>query len=239
MATGSPERACARASAVPHAVANGASDRGDQVGGRDDLHVAVLAHVEVAAGQRAPTDEDVGCALHHPLPGDDALPMVVVVALVRVRLVDRGSGLLELQEEWVGPGASREEHEVDDHADAAHPHHLADHVHRGEAVEERAAVLLEGEPVSTEQVVDDVLLLLVVDGDAQRGLCGDAGPATRHRGQLGEGAAAGPLRLALLDLHLTWPRSAGSKKFMNRSTCMLAYQMSISGMAAKVLMRER
>ena len=38
---------------------------------------------------------------------------------------------------------------------------------------------------------------------------------------------------------LTWPRSAGSKKFMNRSTCMLAYQMSISGMVAKVCIRER
>ena len=177
-------------------------DRCDQVRGRDDLHVAVLADVEVAAGQRPPADEDVRGALHHPLARDDAGAMVLVLARVRARLVDRRPGLLALQEEGIGTRAAREEHEVHHHADAAHPHHLADHVHRGEAVEQRPAVLLQGEPVPREQVVDDVLLLAVVDRDAQRGLRGDARPAPRHGGQLGERPAAGPLLLALLDPHL-------------------------------------
>src|SRR5262249_17986413 len=37
--------------------------RGDQVGSRDDLHVAELPHVVVPAVQRAPADEDVARAL--------------------------------------------------------------------------------------------------------------------------------------------------------------------------------
>ena len=177
-------------------------DGRDEVGRRDDLHVAVLAHVVVAAGQRTPADEDVRRALHHPLAGDDASAMVVVLAGVRARLVDGRPGLLALQEERVGTRTTREEHQVHDHADTAHPHDLADHVHGGEAVEQGAAILLEREPVPGQQVVHDVLLLAVVDGDAERGLGGDARPSACHRGQLGERPAAGPPLLAPLDPHL-------------------------------------
>ena len=206
--------------------------RSDQVGGRDDLHVAVLAHVEVTAAEGAPTDEDVGGALHHALAGDDALAVVGVGARVGVRLVDRGSGLLALQEQGIGPGASGEEHQVDDHAHAAHPDHLADHVDGSEAVEERPAVLLERGPVAPEKVVDDVALLVVVDGDPQRGLGGDAGPAVRLVANLANAPRLVFFCLPFSITTLTWPRSAGSKKSTKFSALMPSYQMSISGRVA-------
>ena len=101
------------------------------------------------------------------------------------------------------PGrAPFEQDEVHHHADAADPDHLADDVHRGEAVEQPAAVLLEREAVLREQAFDDVALLVVVEGHAQRRLRGDACPPAPLGGQLLEGAAARPRLLLLLELHL-------------------------------------
>ncbi len=128
--------------------------------------------------------------------------MVVVPAGVGVGLVDGGTGLLALQEERVPGRAPFEEDEVHHHADAADPDHLADDVHRGEAVEEPAAVLLEREAVLPEEPFHDVALLVVVEGHAQRGLRRDAGPPAPLGGQLLEGAAARPRLLLLLELHL-------------------------------------
>ena len=114
------------------------------------------------------------------------------------------------------------------------PHHLADHVGLGEAVEQVPPVLLEGEPVPGEQPVDQVR-------PARRrrsvtrsgGSVGDAGPAVRRLGQLGVGAL---VRSRFLRFFSMWtetrPRSAGSKYSRRLSTCMPSYQMSSSGMAA-------
>ena len=88
-------------------------------------------------------------------------------------------------------------------------------------------------------MVDDVLLLLVVDRDAQRGLGGDTRAPRAIVVSLAKAPRLVRFSLPFSTCTLTWPRSAGSKKFMNRSTCMLAYQMSISGMVAKVRIRER
>ena len=78
---------------------------------------------------------------------------------------------MTLEEERVGAAAPLEEDQVDAHAHAAHAHHLADHVGLGEPVEEMATVLLQGQPVPAQQLVDEVGLLLVVDGRS-----GSAGP---------------------------------------------------------------
>ncbi len=128
--------------------------------------------------------------------------MVFVSAGVCVGLVDGGARLLALQEERVPGGASFEEDEVHHHADAADPDHLPDDVHRGEAVEQAATVLLERQSVFTEEPLDDVALLIVVEGDAQRGLRCDACPPTPLDRQLLERAAARPCLLLLLELHL-------------------------------------
>src|SRR5215470_15774657 len=52
--------------------------RGNQLGGRNDLHIAELPNVVVPPAQRAPSDEDVGGALDQPFPADDPLAMVAV-----------------------------------------------------------------------------------------------------------------------------------------------------------------
>ena len=177
-------------------------DGRDEFGGGDQLHIAELTDVEVTLPERPPTHEDVGGALHHPLAGDDPGAVVVVPAGVGVGLVDGGTGLLALQEERVPGRAPFEEHEVHHHADAADPDHLADDVHRGEAVEEPAAVFLECEAVLPEETLHDVALLVVVQGHAQWGLWRDACPPTPLGGQLLERAAARPRVLVLLELHL-------------------------------------
>ena len=65
-----------------------------------------------------------------------------------------------------------------------------------------AAVLLERQAVFAEEPLDDVALLIVVEGDAQRGLRCDACPPTPLGRQLLERAAARPCLLLLLELHL-------------------------------------
>src|ERR1019366_3911915 len=100
----------------------------------------------------------------------------------------------------IGAGAPLEQHQIDLHPDAAHPDHRTDHVYRGEPIEQAPPVLLEGQPVLGEQVVDEVILFVVVDGDADRGLLGDPGPPVRHGRQLGEGPATGTALLLLLDV---------------------------------------
>ena len=95
--------------------------------------------------------------------------MVVVPARVGVGLVDGGTSLLALQEEGVPGRASFEEYEVHDHADAADADHLPDDVHRGEAVEEPAPVLLECQAVLPEEPLHDVALFVVVEGHTHRG----------------------------------------------------------------------
>ena len=117
-----------------------------------------------------------------------------------MRLVHRRPGLLDLQEQRIGAAAALEQHQVDPHADAADPDHLADHVDLGEPVEQAPPVLLQGQPVLGEQLVDEVGLLVVADRDPDRRFLGDPRSPVRHRGELGERAAAGAALALLLDV---------------------------------------
>ena len=174
--------------------------RRDQLGGRDDLHVAELPDVVVLAVQRAPADEDVGGALHQPLAVDHPLAVIDLHARASMALVHGPPGLLDLKEQRVGAGAALEQHQVDLHPHTAHPDHLPHHVHHREPVEQAPPVLLEGQPVLRQQVIGQVILLVVADRDADRRVGGDPRAPVTHRGQLGEGAAAGAAPALLLDV---------------------------------------
>ena len=175
----------------------------DQVGGdesdaRDDLHVAELAHIVVPSVQRAPADEDVGGALQGPFPPDHPLAMVFMAAWPGVRLVHRGSRLLDLEEQRVVAAAALEQHQIDPHADTADADDLADHIDQREPVEQTPEVLLQGQAIPGEELVDEVGLLFVIDGDANRRILVDPRPAVDHAGELAEGALArADLRLLL------------------------------------------
>jgi len=172
----------------------------DQLGGRNDLHVAELADVVVLAVQPAPADEEVGGALQQPLAADHSLAVIGVDAGAGVSLVYCRPGLLDLQEQGVGGGAALEQDQVDLHPHAAYPHHLPHHVDHGEPVEQVTPVLLESQPVLGQQVVAEVILLIVADRDPDRRIGGDPRASVRHRGQLGERAAAGAALAFLLDV---------------------------------------
>ncbi len=152
------------------------------------------------APEGRPADEDVGGRLDQALAGHHPLAVGGVDGRAEVGLVGRGTRLLALQEERVVAAAPLEEHEVDAHADAADADHLADHVGLGVPVEEVAPVLLQRRPVAAEQLVDEVGLLVVVDGRPHRRVLGDPGAAVGHLGQLGVGAAVGALGPLGLDV---------------------------------------
>jgi hypothetical protein len=174
---------------------------GDQVGGRDDLHVAELPDVIVVPVERAPAGENVGGALDQSLAADHPLAVAAVATRLSMSLVYRRSSLLDLQEQWIGAGTALQQHQVDLHAHAAHPHDLADHVDRGEPVEQGPPVLLQGYPVLGQEVVDQVVLLVVADRDADGRVLGDPGAPVRHRGELGEGSPARAALALLLDVN--------------------------------------
>src|SRR5262249_46500514 len=90
--------------------------RSNQLGGRDDLHVAELPHVVVPPAEGTPADEDIGGALDQPFPADYPLAVVAVAAGLDVRLVHRRTSLLDLQEQRVSPAAALQEHQIDPHA---------------------------------------------------------------------------------------------------------------------------
>ena len=175
-------------------------DRGDQLQLRDDLHVAELAHVVVVAVQRPPAGEDVGGVLEEPLAVDHPGALAGMEARLRVGLVDRRPGLLDLQKQGIRAGAALEQHQIDPHPDAAHADDLADDVDHREVIQEAPPVLRQGQPVLGQQVVDQIGLMIIVDRDPDRRVLGDPRPAVGHRGQLGEGSAVGPPLALLLDV---------------------------------------
>src|SRR6185437_1981804 len=173
----------------------------DQVGGRDDLHVAELPDVIVPPVERAPAGENVGGALDQPFAADHPLAVAAVATRPGIGLVYGRSSLLDLQEQWVDPGSALQQHQVDLHAHAAYAHDLADHVDRGEPVEQAPPVLLQGNPVLGQEVVDQVVLLIVADRDADGRVLGDPGAPVRHRGELGERSPARAALALLLDVN--------------------------------------
>src|SRR6201985_1261206 len=68
---------------------------GDQVGGRDDLHVAELPDVIVPPVERAPAGENVGGALDQPLAADHPLAVAAVGTRPRITLAYGRAGLLD------------------------------------------------------------------------------------------------------------------------------------------------
>ena len=145
------------------------------------------------------------------LPATTRAAVIAVGTRSEVGLVDRRSRLLALEEQGVGPAAPLEQDQVDPHADAAHPDDLADDVGLGEPVEQVAAILLEGRPVAGEEVVDQLGLLVVVDGGPDGGSsvmrgrpCAIVGRAWRRRP---DGCACFFFSMCTD----TRPRSAGSK----------------------------
>ncbi len=117
-----------------------------------------------------------------------------------MRLVHRGPGLLELQEQRVGAGAALKEHQVHPHADAADPHDLTDDVGQREPVEQGPPVALERLPVPGQQLPGDVGLLVVADRDPDRRVLGDPRPSVCHLGELGERPPADPPLALPLDV---------------------------------------
>ena len=103
MCAGAPERACARASAHPQNPAYATMKVcTEQFGLRPDLHVPELPNVEMSAGVASrPAKEDVARRLHEPVAAHDPLPVIRVRALAGVRLQDRGSRLLDLEEQGI------------------------------------------------------------------------------------------------------------------------------------------
>src|ERR1700722_3737106 len=93
--------------------------------------------------------------------------MVGVAAWLGVSFVHCRPSLLDLQEQWVGATAALKERQVHPHTDAAYPHDLADGIDLGEPVEQNPAVLLKGQPVLGQEVIDQVGLLLITDRDAE------------------------------------------------------------------------
>ena len=93
------------------------------------------------------------------------LPLITLAPWLSWRLgpgvgfVHRRARLLDLEEQRIGAAAALEQHQVDPHPDAADPDHLADHVDLGEPVEQAPPVLLQGQPILGQKVIDEVKLL--------------------------------------------------------------------------------
>ena len=134
------------------------------------------------------------------LAADHPLAVAVVAAGLGVGLVHRRPSLLHLQEQRVGTSPALQEHQIDLHPHAAHPHDLADHIDLGEAVEQAPPVFLEGQPVPGQEVVHEVRLFFVTDRDTKRGLLGYPGAPVRHHRELGKRPAACAARPLLLNV---------------------------------------
>ena len=110
------------------------------------------------------------------------------------------AGLLDLKEQRIVAAAALEQHQIDTHADTADTDDLTDHIDKREAVEQKPPVLLQRQAVLGEELVDQVGLLVVIDGDANRGILVDPGPPVDHAGELGERALARANLRLLLDV---------------------------------------
>ena len=113
-ATGSPDRAWARARVRPQISRVERERRRDH--GLDEgrtLHVAQLAPVEVAIGLGAlrPAEEDVARGLHHSLALHHALAGMAVAALRQVVFENRRGRLLDLQEQRVVLVSTLQQHD--------------------------------------------------------------------------------------------------------------------------------
>src|SRR5262249_39102676 len=96
---------------------------------------------------------------------------------------------------------------------------------QGDPAEGGPPVLGEGQPVTGEEVPDEVRLLAVTEGDAKRGILGDPRAPVHHRRELGESPTTGAaLALALdVDRHLaTVGRLAGAAQIIDSQAVVTA-----------------
>ncbi|MNH00641.1 hypothetical protein D3C79_598410 [compost metagenome] len=141
--------------AILHEVAGLDHARGDVDA---PLHVPQLAHVEVATPKLAPAEEDVRRSLDHPLPPHHPPPLVAAVVFRgEIGGQHRGLRLFDLQEEGIViVGAGQQDHPAAG-AHAAHPHHLAGHVHDPVAAQQYASVLRQGGEIGLQQFAEHLI----------------------------------------------------------------------------------
>ena len=98
--------------------------------------------------------------LHHPLALHDAFAVLLVAALRQMVLEDRGSRLLDLEEQRVLVVTTLEQGDERPRADAPDPDDLAGHIDDLELLQQMAAVVLQRRAVGTELFEDRVLKLV-------------------------------------------------------------------------------
>ena len=101
-----------------------------------------------------PAEEDVARRLHQALPEHDPLAVIRVLALAEIGLEDRGSCLLDLEEERIARIPPDEEHDPAARPDAADADDLAGDVDPVELLEDVAPVGEQRPPVLAEEVVE-------------------------------------------------------------------------------------
>src|SRR5262245_207666 len=144
-----------------------------------------------------PTEQDVARGLDQTLALDDALTVVRVGALPDVRLEDRGSGLLGLQEERVVPVAAEHQDDPGAGPDASHADDLACSVHVVESLHQLPAITRKRSAVVLDHAFDGRVWNLLaacsgklVDGNDQRRIAHDPAFAVDDMGQLRESLEA-------------------------------------------------
>ena len=95
--------------------------------------------------------------------------------LGRLSLVHRRSSLFDLQKQWVSAGTPLHEYQIDLHPHAADPDDLPHHIDLREPIEEDPSILLKCQSIFSEEVVNEISLLLIVDCHPDRWLLGDSG----------------------------------------------------------------
>src|ERR671915_966692 len=97
---------------------------------RRAFHVSQLTPIEVAAACAAkPGEEYVACGLHQPLTGNDAVPLVPVDALRKMRFQHRNLCFLYLEKQRIVLVATLEQRDILPGANASYPHDLPGHVY--------------------------------------------------------------------------------------------------------------
>ena len=166
-----------------------------------ELHVPQLAEEEVALRPPAPAEEHVAGGLHEPVAVHDALAVVRKGAGSSVRLQDRGTRLLDLEEQGVSL-AGRQEEDPAEGADAPDPNHLDRGVSHLVAVQQGLVGVRQRAAVAGEHVPDGLLDLAraMPLGVEDRGeLVLDHGDVSLVLHELREHLLAAALRLLFLD----------------------------------------
>ena len=150
------------------------------------FHVAQVAPVVVDTGSLVvrPSEEHVARGLHEPLTLDRAPGVVVVGGAPEVRLEHRLLSFFDLQDERVVVPASFQQRDPAAGPDAADPHHLAGSIHQREPVQEVGDVVGETRPISVEQRLHSVELIVAADMTHQRKLVGYPATTVGDRGEL-------------------------------------------------------